>query len=448
MKQKTVALLALGLSLALSGCASRAPAQQTPLTLTQMGEESDRQYGYAMEYPSASQTLYGEQPSRRELSTGEKDASQQQTEEMRAVWISYLDYASLMTGKTQQDFTANIRQAFQNVAEMGLNTVLVQVRPFGDALYPSQYFPWSFVATGEEGKDPGYDPLKIMVQEAKAQGLAVEAWVNPYRVRIPGKDAALCSANPVHEMLESGDAIAYQNGIYYNPASPKAQELIVNGVREIVQNYQVDGIHFDDYFYPTTDAAFDQSSYQAYQDQGGTLSREDWRRENVNQLVRKVYAAIKEINPQVLFGISPQGNMENNYNKQFIDVALWLSQPGYLDYICPQIYFGFENETSPYAQTVAQWNRMVRQDGVRLYVGLAPYKVGTQDTWAGSGKDEWTDTRDILARMVQAAREQSSYGGFALFRYDSLFHPAQGVSSQMERELGNLRELLAGEQEG
>lgn len=136
-------------------------------------------------------------------------------------------------------------------------------------------------------------------------------------------------------------------GIYYNPGSEEARQLIVDGVKEIVANYNVDGIHFDDYFYPTTDASFDSGTYAAYQNSGGTLSLADWRRENVNILVRQTYAAIKSINPSVKFGISPQGNMSNNYNVQYSDVAKWISTSGYVDYICPQVYFGFQNQHQP-----------------------------------------------------------------------------------------------------
>ncbi len=362
--------------------------------------------------------------------------------EVRAVWFSYFEYASLLTGKNEAAFTQNVRTAFQNVANLGLNTVIVQVRPFADAVYQSEYFPWSYVVTGEEGQAPNFDPLKIMVKEAHNQGLSIEAWINPYRVRNGNYKNQLCKENVVWDYLKSSDAIEYNGGIYFNPASERAQQLIVNGVREIVKKYDVDGIHFDDYFYPTTDAAFDKASYSDYKNNGGKLTLGDWRRENVNQLVKTVYKAIKEEDPNVIFGISPQGNMDNNYNQQFIDVKLWVSQPGYVDYICPQIYFGFENDTCPYEKTVQNWNNLIGGSDIDLYIGLAPFKIGSDDTWAGAGKQEWKTADNILGRMVQTARKENHYQGFVLFRYDSMLHPVQGIKQQMEKELNQLKEIL------
>ncbi len=327
---------------------------------------------------------------------------------------------------------------------MGLNTVFVQVRPYGDALYDSDYFPWSHTITGTEGVNPGYDPLAIMVKEAHARGLSIEAWINPYRVRHSGTTAALSSDNQAQKWLSAGSDSVVKTavGIYYNPGSEEARQLIVDGVKEIVANYNVDGIHFDDYFYPTTDASFDSGTYAAYQNSGGTLSLADWRRENVNILVRQTYAAIKSINPSVKFGISPQGNMSNNYNVQYSDVAKWISTSGYVDYICPQVYFGFQNSTNPYDATVQKFNGMITAPGVDLYVGLAPYKIGTEDTWAGEGKNEWINGENILARMVGSARKNGHYKGFALYRYDSVFAPAAGVKAQVEAELSNLMDVL------
>lgn len=374
-------------------------------------------------------------------------ARKQQSEEMRAIWLSYLDLKPMLltsgdrsVGKAQ--FEKNIDEAFSQMKSLGLNTVIAQVRPFGDALYDSEYFPWSYLAAGEEGKAPGFDPLEVMVEKAHEKGLRLEAWVNPYRVRNAAVTRSIAKNNPVNQMLKTGDAIKYNNAITYNPASQKAQELIVNGVREIVENYDVDGIHFDDYFYPTTDAAFDSASFKAYKNAGGTKSLAAWRRSNVDSLVKKVYAAIKAVDSEVTFGISPQGNLENNYDKQFIDVKKWLSEDGYIDYICPQIYFGFKNKTCPYEQTVNEWNSLIKND-TKLYIGLAPYKIGTEDTYAGDkGKMEWKNSGDILARMVDSARDAKHYGGFALFRYNSVFEPQSSVRSAIKEEMTNLKNLL------
>lgn len=366
----------------------------------------------------------------------------QRNREVKAVWISYLDFNSLLKGKNQAEFTNSISTAFDKVKNTGLNTVIVQVRPFGDALYDSKYFPWSYTITGTEGQNPGYDPLKIMVREAHNRGLSIEAWINPYRIRVGGYTNAISSDNIAMEWYEEGsDAVVkYGGGFYYNPGSKEARELIIKGVEEIVENYSVDGIHFDDYFYPTTDAAFDNTTYQ----QSGTnLSLADWRRENVNKLVKATYSAIKAIDPSVRFGISPQGNFSNNYNVQYSDVELWMANSGYVDYICPQIYWGFKHATAPYKTLVAQWDDKVRAKDVDLYIGIASYKLGTTEaSYAGEGVNEWKNTSDLMARMVETARTADSYGGFMLFRYDSLYNPAASVSSQVKKELNSLKDVL------
>ena len=356
--------------------------------------------------------------------------------EVRGVWISYLTLEPMIKGKTQAQFVKNIGDAFDQAADFGFNTVFVHARPFGDALYKSEYFPWSRYLTGEEGRDPGYDPLELMVSLAHERGLRIEAWINPYRVRLD--DKPMSADNQAKKWLASGNdgALAWNGGVYYNPGSAAARELIVNGVREIVENYDVDGIHFDDYFYPTTDLTFDAATYQA---SGSSLTQADWRRENVNKLVHDVYAAVKEANPDCLFGISPQGNVDINYNGQFADVRTWVSEPGYVDYICPQIYYGYRNGTAPYAETVALWDSMIKVDTIKLYVGIAAYKVGTVDTWAGEGKNEWIDTTDILARMVKTARKAEHYGGIVIYSYESLFGD---VSEQMKIERNNLKKVF------
>ncbi len=364
--------------------------------------------------------------------------------EVRSIWISYLDLSSMIYQKSKGEFTKNIGKAFDNVKNIGFNTVMVQVRPFSDALYKSKYFPWSATITGEEGKNPGYDPLAIMVTEAHNRGLFIEAWINPYRIRTEGNPYALSKDNPAKKWLDSanGAVIQYNNIISYNPASKEAQDLIVNGVVEIVKNYDVNGIHIDDYFYPTTDTAFDAASYAAYRKNGGTLSLEDWRRNNVDTLIRNMYAAIKQTNSSVLFGISPQGNFDNNYYGQYLDVRKLVTNPGYCDYICPQVYYGFKNETQPFTTILKMWDDMITVPGLKLYVGLATYKLGAQDPWAGSGKDEWIGTTTQMKDMVEYARTMKHYGGFVLFRYDFVFEPSNQTKAQIATEIENLKSIL------
>ncbi|MCL2056165.1 MAG: family 10 glycosylhydrolase [Oscillospiraceae bacterium] len=364
--------------------------------------------------------------------------------EIRAVWISFLELGPMMQGKTEAQFTQSVRTMFDRCADFGINTLYVQVRPYGDALYESSYFPWSFLCTGIEGQNPGYDPLAVMLREAKERGLRFEAWLNPYRVRSAGSSVALHSGNQAKKWLDQNDAaaISYQGIISYNPASAKARRLIINGALELIRKYRVDGIHIDDYFYPTTSEAFDRASYSSYRNSGGKMTLENWRRANVERLLRDMYSAIKEENPNVTFGISPQGNLSNNFNQQYFNSEKIISNPGYCDYIIPQIYYGFQNTTLPYAKTVDQWDRMTRAEGVELIIGLAAYKAGIADSWAGSGAQEWVRGRDILKRQVEYARNADNYKGFAVFRYASLFAPESGLRAHAQAEAANLRQIL------
>ena len=352
-----------------------------------------------------------------------------------------------MQGRSQSQFTASFAAMLDNCAEYGINTIFAHVRPFGDALYESDYFPWSYIATGVEGKHPGYDPLEIMLREAHARGMKLEAWINPYRVR-HDKKYPLSVDNQAKIWLDENSTNVATNGTYivFNPASKQTRDLIVNGVREIIRKYDVDGIHIDDYFYPSTmtewDKTFDSASYRAYINGGGGLSLGDWRRENVSTLVRAIYSAVKAENPRVLFGISPQSSVYNNYNAMYFDVRAALSSSGYCDYICPQIYFGYDNAAQPYYETLTQWDEMIKVSGVKLYPGLAVYKAGQVDSWAGAGKNEWQNNSDIIARQILDARACYNYGGFALYRYDSLFKPESSVKSHISREAANLEDIL------
>lgn len=341
------------------------------------------------------------------------------TNGMKAMWISYLEYQNL-DFSSMEIFKQQISEIFTNCKNIGMNTVIVHARAFGDAFYKSDYFPYSHIMTGTQGVDIGYDPLEIMVDVAHEMGLRIEAWVNPYRVKLGnGAPSQLSADNPACDetlVLHIGD------DIYYNPALPQVQQLVVNGVVEIVEKYNVDGIHFDDYFYPTTDLTIDQNYYLAY---SGNLSQEDWRRENVNELIRSVYAAIKQLDGNVTFGISPQGNDSNNYNIQYSDIALWLKTPGYVDYIMPQLYWGFDYRTSAGRDDFAfkalsyNWSQYKKADGVKLYIGLGAYRIGDGDG-GNNSQDEW-QSGENLSRMIDVVKANPNIDGYALYRYDSLF---------------------------
>ena len=330
----------------------------------------------------------------------------------RAVWVSYLEWQQV-DFSTPETFSGDIAVILDNIRNLGATVVLAQVRPFGDALYPSSYYPFSHLCTGQQGRDPGYDPLALLVQAAHDRGLALEAWVNPYRIQA-GLTPALCGTSPakLHP-----DWVKYTDtGAYLDPANTAVRQYIADAVGELCANYDVDGIHFDDYFYPTTDPAFDAADYAA---SGTALTRDDWRRENVNALVELCHATARRYG--VRFGVAPVGDPEQNYALQYSDAARWLRQ-GTVDYLMPQLYWGQEyvkdGDTShSLARLAGAWAALPRAAGVRLYAGLGAYRIGTGDgSDAGS---EWVSGRALADQLNLLDR--LGVQGAGLYRYASLF---------------------------
>ncbi len=341
---------------------------------------------------------------------------------MKGIWISYIEFQSV-DFSSRENFSYDIKEMFENCKDMGLNTVIVHVRSFGDAYYNSSLFPYSHIMTGTQGENPGFDPLEIMVNIAHDTGLRLEAWINPYRVKLYNHPKELSADNPAQK---SELTITTDNGIFYNPALQEVRDMVTAGVVEIIENYNVDGIHFDDYFYPDTIPELDADDYAAYD---GKLSLEDWRRENVNMLVRQVYAAIKQRNPDITFGISPQGNNDNNYHMQYSDISLWLSQDGYADYIMPQLYWGFDYLTKSgsdrygFKNLSYEWSQYKKSGDVDLYVGLGAYRIGDGDG-GYNDQSEW-DAGNNMARMIQVIKANPDLHGYALYSYNSLFDHSQ-----------------------
>ena len=365
--------------------------------------------------------------------------------EFRAVWLSYNEISDLVT-EDEDSFYRILLDRFSSLNDWGLNTVIFHARAFGDAFYASEFFPWSSYLTGEQGISPGYDPLAVAVRAAHDAGLALHAWINPYRVSYQTDVQALSKTNPARIFAENGqqaDLLQTESGIYYNPASLAAQQLILNGIREIVERYDVDGIHIDDYFYPSDVGDSDKELYDSYLYSGGKLSLNDWRKANVTSLVSGIYAMIKAIKPSVVFGISPSGMMDKNENMYYADVDTWISSSGYCDYIIPQIYFGYEHDEYPFAELVKQWSNACSDPSVSLYIGLALYKTGELDAYAGSetAQNEWIEQADLIARQIQTIRENKRCGGFALFSFADLFQ--EDEHKQTERQ--HLMDMLDGE---
>lgn len=363
---------------------------------------------------------------------------EEQIEEKRAIYISYIELQKYIKGKNISDAKKSIDNMIQNIADFHFNMVLLQVRSFSDAIYESKYFPWCSCVTTDSNVSPGFDILDYFIKKSHSKKIELHAWVNPYRISNKTDTSVLPKDSYAYQFLESGDAKVIDNGIFYNPASSKVQKLIVDGITEILENYKVDGIHFDDYFYPSVE--IDSSFYNDYLKTHKDISVSDYHIMNVNNLVEKVHEVTKKYH--VLFGIAPEGNIDNNYTKNSADVYLWGSSDLYVDYLMPQIYYGFENEAKPFYEVLTTWEELVSKSNVKLLPALAFYKINKEDKYAKSGIHEWMEHDDIIMRQVLLSRNTNHYDGFSIFRYDNLFSDVE-VEEVMKNEIKNLKKIIS-----
>lgn len=361
-------------------------------------------------------------------------------DEMRGAWVSYIELDALFKRCTTP---AQARQALdemmESLASFQINTVFFHVRANSDAYYDSALF--SPASSVKKLINAGFDPLSYAITAAHTQGIRLHAWVNPYRV---GKQTAYL-VDGVPTLTDSAGRY------YYVPTSAAAQTLILDGIRELLTRYAVDGVQYDDYFYPDsllkegTVYSFESADYEAYRQSGGTLTVGDWRRAGVDVLIAGTHTLTAA--KGVVFGVSPAINAERTYANLYADCRKWLSQPGYVDYLCPQIYTGFEHGSSAFDTMVDTWCAYPRHASVKLYFGLALYKIGLRsDTYAGTGKTEWATHDDIMKRSVQYLRDRKL--GWALYSYSYLNPAAKaGLSSTADvevakREIQNLLTII------
>ncbi|MFI3141396.1 MAG: family 10 glycosylhydrolase [Clostridia bacterium] len=362
-------------------------------------------------------------------------------ETFSASWLSYLEMFPSECVDDERRYKLYIAQIMDNLVLSGIDNLFVQVRPFADSIYPSEYFPSSYLITGTQGDELAFDYLQAIIDVADEKEISIHAWINPYRVLVGSSDTSeLSSDNIAVQWIEeeSDNVMVLDTGIYFNPASTEVQELVLNGVRELLENYDLAGIHLDDYFYPSTDESIDSTSFEAYEKSGGTLSLSDFRRENINSLMSALYITTKSYNEDILVSVSPSGDIEKNYSEHYCDVSLWLSSEGYTDMVIPQIYFGFDNETFPYASCLNEWTSLNTEPDVLLVIGLALYKVGSTDEYAGeNGIDEWVENDDIIANQVSLALENGC-AGFALYKAVNIDFENEDI----KKELNNLQSLF------
>ncbi|MCC3371725.1 family 10 glycosylhydrolase [Cohnella sp. REN36] len=318
---------------------------------------------------------------------------------LRGAWISSvynLDWPSTASYGDRSLQQNEFASMLDRLKGMGMNAVFLQVRPAGDALYKSNLVPWSKVLTGMQGVDPGYDPLAVLIEEAHKRGMEFHAWFNPFRANVDAKTDKLASN---HVAVQHPDwIVASGTQLYINPGIPEARQHIIDVVMEVVSQYDIDGVHLDDYFYPSGGVFSDDATFALYNPKS-ILLKADWRRDNINTFVQKLGAAIHKAKPKVSFGISPFGVWRNvakdptgsdtkagvtAYDNMYADVRTWIRQ-GWVDYVAPQIYWSLSFSTARYDKLVDWWSNEVAGTSVKLYVGHAPYKLGTTETgWQSS----------------------------------------------------------------
>lgn len=364
-----------------------------------------------------------------------------QTPEFRAAWIATvenIDWPSkkgLPTETQQKEFIDLLEMHRKN----GMNAVIMQIRPVADAFYPSPYEPWSEYLTGKQGQAPNpyYDPLQFMIEETHKRGMEFHAWINPYRAVFNVARSQIAPNHPTKQhpewFLDYGDATKTTR--YFNPGLPAAQDFVTNVISDIVKRYDVDGIHFDDYFYPYRIAGKEFPDAKAYAEYGKGLQKDAWRRSNVDTIIVKLGRAIKAAKPWVKFGISPFGVWRNksqdaigsntqagqtNYDDLYADILLWLRK-GWIDYVVPQLYWEIGHNKADYTTLIEWWSRHTY--GRHCYIGLAPYRANSNNAWSDKTQ---------LPRQISLSRSTPNINGQVYFSSKSFIGNPNGWNDSLQ----------------
>ena len=342
------------------------------------------------------------------------------------VWVSCFELDKmLISGNFKNDFSS----AVEGCVNLGITDVFIHTRPFCDSIYKSEYFP---LRASAENVD--FDVLEYIVNICHKNNIRVHAWINPYRVKTDSTDTgALANDSPVRAWLEDSEPsndtnVVLLNGVYLNPASLEATKLVLDGIREIINNYDIDGVHFDDYFYPTESEEFDKVLYQKYVEQTqNPLSLFDWRRQNVNAFISQVNSLIEYKNDDIIFSISPAASVDKNYNSLYADIPLWIENE-YIDWIMPQLYFGFNYPESEFQfdELYDKWQNQTENKNVKLIIGLANYKIDNEDF---EEREEWS-SGNLIKRQMEYINNSSN--GCCFFSLTSLLGDTPNQTSERE----------------
>ncbi|WP_458460356.1 family 10 glycosylhydrolase [Paenibacillus sp.] len=365
------------------------------------------------------------------------------SEEMRGAWISTVNGDWPSSGakgnaeKQKQEYTKQL----DTLQGMGINAVFVQVRANGDAIYPSSLVPWNSVLTGTQGKDPGYDPLAFMVEEAHKRGLEFHAWFNPFRATNSASTSNLNLAANHISKLHPEWIVNASGKMYINPGIPEARQHIIDTIMEVVNQYNIDGVHLDDYFYPSNVTFNDDAAFKTYNTLN-TKDRAEWRRDNINQFVKQLGQSIHRVKADVEYGISPFGVWRNKsvdltgsdtkagvtaYDSMNADVRTWINQE-WIDYVAPQVYWSMTLTVARYDKVVDWWANEVANTNVKLYIGHSPYKLGTPEIG-------WQTSQEIIDQL-NYNKKYSSVKGDIFFSSQYLTKNPLGLIAKLKAYYG------------
>lgn len=362
---------------------------------------------------------------------------------LKGIWLSQFDLHPILRDgsgqRNREEFCLLAKKVFSNISELGFDTVFLQVRPNGDSFFESELYPVSKYVAGTLGGETSYDPVEILLCAAWEAGLSVHAWINPLRLSTPQEASAVADGFFPYDCYKnkSGAVKLCGDFLYFDPSYEEAVAHICKGADEILKKYAFDGLHIDDYFYPTETELEDESEFL----QSGYQNKGDWRRHNIDRLVSSLFEVAHKNG--VVFGVSPAGNLYSLSDGWYADVKKWASEEGFADYLIPQLYFGFLNAYCPFRQILKDWESIVTSPSVKLYVGISAAKAamgarGEKDAFAGTeeGKLEWVQHKNILSRQLSAAKESTTASGICVFCYSSLFDPLSGEPNpETEKEL-------------
>lgn len=371
-------------------------------------------------------------------------------EYMKGIWLYQYKTQSLFKDNGAQrdeaDYREKVKTICSNLQRDGYNTLFLQVRGHGDSFYPSELFPPTTFVVNSYTDSFVYDPLEIFCEIAHEYKISLHAWINPYRLLTAGQMSKVSEQYAIGKWYneKEGDYVVSVNGRYYcNPAYAEVQQLVIDGAVEICRNYKVDGIHIDDYFYPEgASNDFDKKAYEALGD-GRTLK--NFRFESVNALVSGLYSAVHAVNKDLLFGVSPAGNISANRGYLCADVNTWCAIPGYIDYIAPQAYWSFSH-TQDYAKyniCSQNWAKLIKCDSVKLIMGMGLYR--TINPTSSSADPDWYNYDDNIKRMLEYTYNDENAAGFIMFDYESLYNIFTGeYRSENKAERENFLPLVKG----